>query len=771
MSTTVRCPKCSALLRLGREAVVGSQVRCASCEHVFPAAPPREDRPTVLSQARPADGSAHRRMPSPDSAVEQPVVPSQPQAHPARGAAMPVALPFTDGVPIGQEQVSLLDYWGVIKRRRWWFAAAAILILASAAVWTHFQEPLYRATTTLIVEPDIPEMQSFTGASSRELTTQFYTTQYAIIRSDTVLKKVYAIARLDQDPTFAQRPDPVSMLRRRVSVDPVPDSRLVKVSVDHGSRERALPLATVLASPYIEHSIEDRRAASRNAFDWLSRQIDILKGKVEQSELALLDYKSQEDIISLERRRELLEERLAGLATDYNTVLGELLELETTIDEVERIRQDPLLLESLPRSLETPLIQSLKHELSELHLEQAKISQRYKPKHPKIVSLEAQVGQTEARLADEVDKIYQSLEIEHRIASSRAETINRTLDETKQESMQVAELAIQFRVLGREADSNRQIYDVLLQRLREADISGSVAGQNIRVLDAATAAHRPFTPRTSLNMTLALIAAIVLGVALCFVAEQIDNTLKNDEDVTQHLQETVIGLVPRQKGRPDLDPEPAEPLVAAYGGIKTTLQFYAREHILQTLLITSALRAEGKSLSAAFVATAFAKAGSKVLLIDADMFQATLGKRLQVSQEVGLSDYFLNDADTDQIVLPTSVPNLDLIPAGKIPPDPAAPLGTAAMRSLIETMKGFYDLVIIDSPPLTATLDVGHLAAIADGVIMIVKASSTSKPLVRRALAQLRIARANVLGVVLTSAEVPPEHMSYYSYEYQRAQA
>jgi capsular exopolysaccharide synthesis family protein len=663
------------------------------------------------------------------------------------------------------EAVTLLDYWAVVVRRRKILIGAAATIFLATILVTFTQAPLYRASATLIVEPDTPELAGFTGATQLALTRDFLETQYAIIRSNRVLQKAFDASGLGKDPAFAGSSDPVSAFRSRVNVTPVIGSRLVRVSVDHGNRATAIRTADTLAQTYIDYSLEQRRSASRQAFEWLSREIEQARGKVETSEKALLEYQGEADQGSVERRRASIEERIGQLGQEFNQVANRNVELESTLKEIARLRDRPELVESLPALLESPVMQRLKSELADLTTELAKIAGKFKPKHPDIVGLESQIASVRSRLVSEVEKLGRSRQVELRMGRAKEEAIKANLDALKKESIEVAEQSIRYGVLRRESESNQQILDVLLKKLGEAGIGGSLGGGNIRILDSATAAPRPHKPRKMLNLVLGLISGLVAGTGLAFLVEHVDNSFKSERDVAQMLREPLLGLVPRERTSAKLIEEPSDPFRRAYEGLRTELSFHARDHILRTLVVTSAVRSEGKSVSAAALGLSLAASGQKVLLVDADLFGPTLSKLLGVRPEGGLSDHFGKGAPIDSLIVRTRETNLDLLPAGLIPPKPSEHFGSEPMRRLLESLRERYSLVIIDSPPLAASLEVAFLAAMADGVLFVVKAGATPRPLVRKSLTQLRSAKANVLGIVLTSAEVPNSGSSYY-YDY-----
>lgn len=670
---------------------------------------------------------------------------------------------------VASPEVSLLDLVQILRRRWSTFVFGLAAVILGVSLWTFSQTSLYRATTTLIVEPETTSYGGLSGATALSVGLDFFETQQEILRSSSVLAQVVEKENLAQDSDFVGHASPVNKLRDRIQIEPVRYSRVIRVHVDHSSPEKAVAIGDALTAAFLERTIEDRRAASLNAFRWLSGQIDTLRKKVEDAEWALLDYKGQgeTDIVSIERRRDLVEERLASLNTEYNEAVAESAELQTLLGEIQRVRQDPALVESLPRDLNNPVVQQLRQELGELSVELAKLSSKFRPKHPEIQGLQSQIDQVKARLREEAQKIYQSVEIEWRIAKATEETAREQLDAAKRESMEVAEQSIDYEVLRREAESNRQIFDVMLQRLREVDIGGDFAAQTARVLDPARASLGPVSPRKRLNLLLGLALGTLVGVSLCLLHDQIDNRFDSERDVEQYLGLKTLGLIPRQKAALRWETM-GEEVRLAYSSLGTTLRLYGRNHLLRSLVITSALRSEGKTVTSASLGVAFAQAGVSTLLIDADMFQAGLGRYFKVRQDQGLADYFLKNTPPEELIRPTVVKGLDLLPAGLIPPNPGALLGSSHLQALLEELQGRYQIVIVDSPPVSATLDVGFLGSSADAVLMAVRANETTHGQARRVLQQLQGAGCNVLGVVLTVGKLPADAPDGTYYHYRR---
>lgn len=667
------------------------------------------------------------------------------------------------------QDIDLRQYWHIVWRRRWVFCTVFIIIVISVIVYSFYKTPIYQATTTLIIEPDIPQILNMNNVSSVNTPKDFYATQYEIIRSYAVVKKTFDILDLWNDPKFMDTKDPVQAFRKSINVDPIRNTRLVKVNIDNTNPTAATHQVNTLARVYIQHNLEDRRASSKDAFTWLSEQIAILKAKVLKSEMDLLKFKEEEDIVSLEKRQALLEEKISTMHDSYIKTSIRNVELKTMLKEVRELTKHNEMAESLPKIYENTLIQSLKAEYSKLDLKMAQISVKYKPKHPQIVSLQSQISKIKKRLSDEVNKIAKSIEIDYQINRANEEAIEKNLDDLKHQSMLLAQKAIQYGVLKREAESNRQMFEVLLHRLKETDITGNITANNIRVVDEAKVPNSPIKPNKRLNAFLAIIIGLFSGIGLCFFLEYIDDTLKGEEDVKFYLNTAVLGHVPKEKKKiAIIEAEEFDVLTRSYRDIKTTISFYRSEHMLKTLLVTSAIKGEGKTTSVLSLGKAFAKEGHRVLLIDADLYKPEIGKRLQINHNTGLSDICLSDQKQDGIIHKTQISNLYAIPGGLIPPNPAEVIGSNKLKNLINEVKKDFDIVLLDTPPFSIGMEVSVLGSFVDGIVLVIKANSTSRIIVSNVIEKLKIGNSNIIGIILIGVDSGNGFMDkYYEYSYK----
>jgi tyrosine-protein kinase Etk/Wzc len=261
---------------------------------------------------------------------------------------------------------------------------------------------------------------------------------------------------------------------------------------------------------------------------------------------------------------------------------------------------------------------------------------------------------------------------------------------------------------------------------------------------------------------------LFLGIGLCFLLEFLDNTIKTEEDIQIYLKEKVTGLVLWDKKFKAQDFTESDLLTRSYGAVKTVLNFYRNEHLLKTMVVTSTVRAEGKSMTTLMLGKSFAQSGVKVLLVDMDLYRPQLAKRMKIIGKKGLSDYLRSDMNENEIIYPTDNPNLWVIPAGLIPKNPAEMIESEKILTLIESQKDSFDIIIFDTPPVTASFEVSVLASRVDGVLYAVKANETPRSLIRNTLTKLKMAKINVLGVLLTGTQQEYRESYYYYYKYYK---
>jgi polysaccharide biosynthesis transport protein len=350
--------------------------------------------------------------------------------------------------------------------------------------------------------------------------------------------------------------------------------------------------------------------------------------------------------------------------------------------------------------------------------------------------------------------------------------LSQKLLESKKAVLGVQDRSIQYNILKREVDTNRQLYDGLLQRLKEVGVAGGIGVNNISIVDKADVPSKPYKPNLLLNALVAVFLGLFGGIGLAFLFEHLDDTIKAPDDLEKLLGLAVLGIVPAVKGGGEEDmaltenADPRSAFAEAHRSVRTALQFSTPKGVPKVLMITSPSVGEGKSTTALSLAIHFAQAGKNVLLIDADLRKASLHKKLGIANDTGLTNYLAGDAQPVEITKSCRIPRVFVVPSGPLPPNPAELISSTKMVSLLNLAAEKFDQVIIDGPPVLGLADAPLLGNLADAAVLIVEAGATSRALARNAVKRLRSTRTALIGGILTKLDPRGNAYGYYQSQY-----
>lgn len=718
-----------------------------------------------------------------------------------------------------EEERHLMDYVRVVYKRRWVAIPVFLAVLALGAINSYRTTPLYRASTQILIEKDTPKVGDLSTIFQQNdgwYNDDFYQTQYRILQSRSLARKTAEAMRLDQHPSLGRAtqqvrapwtirgaiagavgfvkslggsapaqpaaqaavkdPDPygryADVVLGALDVTPVRNSRLVDISMTSTDPQLATDLANAHARTYIEQNLEFRFSASKDATDWLEQQLAEQRKKVEASEAELQRYKEQHDAVAVEDRQNIVVQRLADLNSAATKAKTVRIEKEALYNQLKSI-QNSNALDSFPAVLGNEYIQKLKGDLGDLQRVQAELSDKYGDRHPEMVKVRSAIQSAEAKLQLEINKVVQSVRSEFETALAQERTFVGALEGGKAEALSLNRKGIEFSVLQRDAESNRQVYEALLQRTKETGISGELKASNIRVVDPAEVPGGPFLPRRQQDLTTAAFSGLVLALGLVFLFEYLDNRIKSPQELRAQLNVPFLGMVPSidvKSGSLLHDGVPPN-FAEAIRGVRTNVLFSSAEEGVRVVVVTSAGPGEGKSLFSSNLAVSLAQAGQRVLHVDADMRRPRVHAIFDLAQEPGLSNLLVGDCKPSEAIRKTTVQNLCVLPAGLIPPNPAELLGSKRCEDFFATLGQNFDWVILDSPPVLAVADASILANTATGVVFVVGADQTSRQAARAALEQLQAVQAHVIGAVLNRVDLeknPYYYSAYYRKEYSR---
>ena len=715
------------------------------------------------------------------------------------------------------EAPNLLDYWHVIMKRRWVVLPCLLAVFSTVAIGTLKQKPIYEGKVLIEINPEQPNVLNFQEILQLDTRNadSYRETQYKVLQSRTLAERVVRDLQLYRNPEFYRTrrlfglierdpetvpsaaqgdpPDPSSEAYRNsvekfldlVSVSPVRRSDLVEVAMYSQDPQLAARIANQLASDYIDQNLQVKWDETLKASEWLAGQLTGLKAKLEKSEDALQAYARANSILFVEERKNLVSARLEQIQQEYTKAQAERFQKEALYSLVEQGK-----IQDLPGFLDNQLIQGLAIRLAELERDYSQLTATVKPDYPKAVALKKQIDTLQAALDQQKQSLTQNIVDQYRAAVGREGYLADALERQKKEVNDIAEKTIQYNILKREVDTSKQLYDGLLQRLKEAQVSAGLKASNIRVVDPAEIPKGPVKPRVMLNLALAVILGLGLGIGLAFFQEYLDVTIKNPDEVERLVRLPSLGVIPvfssdgagkaagetslsvvpqhhHMPAAPAIQTDPAA--VEAFRSLRTSILLSANP-VPRMLLVTSALPGEGKTTTTVNLGATLASLGSRVLIVDCDMRRPACHRSAGVENSPGFVQCLTGRVELPEAILPVpGVANLSVIPCGPIPPNPAEVLSSPLAGELLRRLRGEFEYVIVDSPPLLSVADARILSTLSDAVVLVVRAYETPYDVVRRARALLYAAGARVLGVALNDVDFRREGYGYgYSGKYYR---
>src|SRR6266567_3614134 len=436
-----------------------------------------------------------------------------------------------------QGQAHLNDYLRMLWKHRWLLTAVFLLTAVTGVIWTLAQTPIYQASATVLIEPELPKIlniQEITNPGMGSL--EYYRTQYALMTSRPVMENtVAALKRQGRSAALAALgagTDPRVKHMGVVSVEPIRNTQLVLVRFEHSDPVLAAEVATTVAQAYVKYNLDSKLKGSRDALVWLNEQMSSLKTKVEESSVALQNYRVKAGILGIQEQRVLTAQKAQEVNRSHLDAQARRLSIESKLRELNRIAKEQASTDSLTTSIEDPLIGKLKAEMADLQVQRSKLLQTYKDKHPEVLKVDAQIQQLAQRMDAEIQKSLRALDTEYKVARLRSE------------DQELNEEEIEYSALQREADSNQQLYEAMLKRLKETGVAGGLDTNNARVVEDATVPGIPVRPRKTFGLMMSVLLGLGLGVAAVVGVEYFDRSVKSPEDVERLLGLPVIAVVP-----------------------------------------------------------------------------------------------------------------------------------------------------------------------------------------------------------------------------------
>ncbi|MBK8011029.1 MAG: polysaccharide biosynthesis tyrosine autokinase [Deltaproteobacteria bacterium] len=681
-----------------------------------------------------------------------------------------------------------------ITHRKWLILASTVVVGAAVGTGSMRQKKVYSAAASVMIEPIMPKVidnpVGFEGISElSRAEALFSNTQYRIIRSRPVLLSAAATLGLEKNARFladyginpqdhADVLDAAAgVLERQLEVVPQRGSRIVRLIVEDYDPNRAAEIANGVAQAYKTHALDRRLGATLEAHRWLDQQVAEFSKALEASEAKLAEFRRANQI-SVNDRKNMNSAKLARLNEELVDVRTSLIRLRAKrkILQAELAQKDGTQA-SVPEIASNPVIAGLRGKLVDLASQRAQIASRYGPKHDTMKAIDDQIGEVRRLIEAELSIVVETNDNEIKALESTEAGINAALDVERTAARELEELVAEYNTLAADNETTKTRLAALQKRQTDADLSGRLKSNFVEIFENAEPNPAPIRPSIVKNSALGLLAGLALGLMIAIASVMLDTTVRSQADIEELLGLTFLGIVPSIHEKAETAGEtqltrdlylvrsPKSSLAECLRSIRTNILFMGTDKPLKKILVTSPGPSEGKSTVATNLALVMAQAGQRVLLVDTDLRRPRLHRVFSVSSETGVTTVLLKAASVEEVIRPTGVVGMDILPCGPLPPNPAELLHSSHFTELVETLCSMYDRVIFDSPPVNAVTDSVILSQIVDGTLLVAKVGTTAKDGVRRARRQLGSVNASLLGCVLNDIDL--EHGSYgYSHYY-----
>ncbi|MEJ2683163.1 MAG: polysaccharide biosynthesis tyrosine autokinase [Candidatus Sulfobium sp.] len=711
---------------------------------------------------------------------------------------------------IEEREIHLRDYLRIIDKRRYTVYTFFIVVFTVVLVTTFSATPVYKASTKVLIEKR-EAAPLMTNYGYMPYDPDFYETQYQIIRSVPVARRVVQMLDLERTYSSSLRGGDngfslmgtisewfrdlsslilgkkaetssvrqagnsdarVDMLAKMISggitVDPVKNSKIVTISYMSSNPELARSVANTVAQAYIDELLDLNMSSTQHMLQWMTKKAEEEKKKLDDSEKALQQYIKSQDLVTVRNKTASVPDQISQLNSQLVTAETKRDEMETLYNQVKEVSGRPGMAETVSAVADDPTLQALRRQILEAEQKIMDLSQKYGKKHPLMIRAREDLNVLKAKKEQEIKRVIDSIKNEYDLAKSNENNLRRMLAEAKGHAINLNEKFIEYDMINRDVETNRQLYEALIKRIKEQNITEQIQTTNVMIVQKADTPGAPVKPRKTVNLLLGLIVGLFGGIGMAFFVEYLDQTVKSPEDIETKFDVPVFGLIPlfSSQDRPiesAVMDNPISTVAENYKAIRTSLLLSSAEKPPKHVLLTSAGPEEGKTVTSINLATAIAQSEHRVLLVDADLRKPRVHKVFNLDNSRGLSTYLAGMSGLD-IISEGPLLNLDIIPSGPVPPNPSELLGSGKLAEMLGLLSAKYDIIIWDSPPLLTVVDSLILGKALDGSIVIARAGKTTYEALGRSLKSLADLNVNVLGVVINAFDLGKDKYYYSRY-------
>ncbi len=721
------------------------------------------------------------------------------------------------------DEINISDLIRVIKQHKLLIFTVTSLVFILSLLYTLSIVPTYRAEATIKIDREADKIVSYDVYEQKAIDQNFYQTQYDVLKSrrlasrvieqlglqsyfsEPQLKKPFLAEKIDQlklffseevvgtlhekaaelklasaddesshDELIEDTDTPESQLGEKpvelqflshLTVSPSKKSNVVHIYYEASDPEMATRIVNALAENYIKMNLESRGDSTQYAIQFLNEQLAIAKSRLQKSEEELVAYAKKKQIVNTDDNQSIISSELQALSQAYTEAQTKLILAESEYRQKNKVS-------GTIRLMDNAVIQKLKEKKTDLETKYSELGQVYKPAYPAMREIKNQIIALERQINKEQSLISKgsSSELKSNYLSARdnAAKLKRQLNKKKAEMMALRDKTIGYQTLKREVETNRELYDGLLQRVKEVGVAAGVVTNNVSILDPAFIPFQKYKPNTTRNLAIGLLLGLMLGTGLAFLIENLDDAVKNSDDLERITALPVIGFFPFTKRKGNHEPlivyeKPFSPITEAFRSIAIDLEYSTEDGMPKLLHTTSSAPNEGKSCTSINLATVIAQEGKRVVLVDADLRKPSLHTYMDMHNDRGVTDVLVGKTALEDALQDTPVHGFSMLSAGVIPSNPVKLLASKSMMDLLDRLSDKFDQVIIDSPPVLGMADALILSNRAHATVFVAASEESKKGAIVDALKRLDRSYGNVVGILLTKVKTGKGH--YYNYD------
>jgi capsular exopolysaccharide synthesis family protein len=691
----------------------------------------------------------------------------------------------------GSDSVHLSEYWYILRKRQWWVIGFFLGVVLLVGAYTFTRTPIYRATAELQIIQDNPNafigeqrLDPFAGLQFDQAN-KFYETQYKLLTSRPMAYKLLDSLKLSEHPEFkipleeAKKSTPekirsamAQQIMASLDVQPVKNTYLVEVSYLSADRELAQNIVNAVHREYLQFSMETRQQSFAMIRLWLERELSTLAGRVETSQRRIYDHGRANDYLALEGEDNVVVKKFVELNRLLTTAQAERMAKES---QLQQIRQKG---PEAPLILNNPLVLRLREDMIGQEAKVSGTKKLFGKNYPKLQAENANLAELRTRLNAELKRIQDGVKADYEVALRAEKFIREEFDRQKGKVEKLQDNLVQHQILKRDLQTNEQLYQGLLARMKEANVASTMMPSNVAVIESAELPETPFRPRKGRNMALAIMVGLFGGIGLAFLVEYLDNSIKTTEELERVVRLPALGVLPMltTNGKRALNPgqsvglsayeKPKSPMGDAISHVSAALMLSLSGRPPAAIMVTSPNVGDGKTSISVNLASSLAMTGRRVVLVDTDMRRPLDHKIFGLALQPGLSNFITGSVSLEEIIQPTQVPGLSLIAAGTVPPNPVQLLSSQVFVELMQQLRQEFQHLILDTPPIIGFPDGRIISSLTDGVLLVFKHHVTSRESGRLAAHLLEQVNANIFGVVLNMAQAGKfRYGDYYGYQ------